>query len=75
MFEEKGIEQSGRPSERCALERVDRQREIDQTTLRREIEQSERAGDAQTSVPGHAKAIPLIDQQQVGVGGFRQGDR
>lgn len=75
MFEEKRFQQSPWPSERRAFEQPDRLREIHQTTIRRQIEQSKSARDAQTSLLGHAKAIPLINQQEVGMEGFRQGDR
>ncbi len=75
MFEEQRFQQGLWPSERRAFEQVDRLREIQETTFCRAIEQPKRARDAQTSFFGHAKAIPLIDQQQVGVQGFGQGDR
>ena len=53
---------------------MDRLRKIKQATLPRKIEHTKRARDAKASVPGYPKAIPLIDQQQVGVQGFCQGD-
>lgn len=74
MLLQEVIEQGLRTPEACKLQLADRFREINQAATRRKIEQSKRSGDAQPSILGDTKAIPLVDQQQIGVEYFRQRD-
>ena len=74
MFEEKSFQQSRWPSERRTLKQPDRLPEIDEATLRRKIEHAQRAGDTQALPFGRADASALINEQQIGMEGCRQGD-
>ena len=74
MFEEKSFQQSRWPSERRTLKQPDRLPEIDEATLRRKIENAQRAGDTQALPFGRADASALINEQQIGMEGCRQGD-
>ena len=49
--------------------------EIDKTLARREIKQSQRAGDGETASPGNRHATLIVPQQEVGFRRLRQRDR
>ncbi len=74
MFFQEGFEHGFWPMEIGSFPFFYRLTEINQAMFRCQIKKSERAGDAQASAASYATTIALIDQQQVGVKGFRQRD-
>lgn len=74
MFEEKGFEQSLWSPKHGCFERADRLGEVDKAAIGGEVEQSQSAGGPQSSFFGYARALPLVNQQQVGAERFREGD-
>jgi hypothetical protein len=70
VFREQSFQKSFRPAEACSFPSSDRFSEIEQATLRREIERSQCAGDAKAFSRGYSNGRTLVDQQQIGAKRF-----
>jgi hypothetical protein len=71
VLSEQVVEYRLRSPEIRSFQLFDRLTEINQAALRVKIEQSKRASNPKAFSLGYANTVPLINQQEVGVEGFR----
>jgi hypothetical protein len=72
VFFQQGIENGFRDSKARPPKMVDSLAEVDQTAMRRKIENPQRAGYVETFSLSRVHALAIIHQQQVGMEGDRQ---